>query len=141
MKQLRSVLTVAGALVFAGCYHAIINTGATPNGQTIKEEWAHSFVHGLVPPKVIETAQRCPGGVARVETQLSFLNMVATAVTFGIYSPMTIEVQCAGGGRDQDEDLAIAVRRDATTQEKRAAVTRAVTAAQAAGQALYIQFE
>jgi hypothetical protein len=43
----------------------------------------------------VETAARCPDGVARVETQLSFLNMLANVVTFGIYSPMTITVQCA----------------------------------------------
>jgi hypothetical protein len=78
-----------------GCYRATVDTGLTPSGQTIEQPWAHSFVAGLVPPATVETAARCPDGVARVETQLSFLNMLANVVTFGIYSPMTITVQCA----------------------------------------------
>lgn len=84
----------------AGCYHATVDTGRPPGGQTIEKPWAHSFIAGLVPPSAVETASRCPNGVARVDTQLSFLNMLANLVTLGIYSPMTITVQCAGGGSD-----------------------------------------
>ena len=31
-------------------------------------------VFGLAPPSTVETMERCPNGVARVETQLSFLD-------------------------------------------------------------------
>jgi hypothetical protein len=34
--------------------------------------------------------------VAKVETQLSFLNQVVSFITIGIYTPMTIKVTCAG---------------------------------------------
>jgi hypothetical protein len=98
----RSSTALAGVLLLGvtltGCYRATVDTGRNPSGQVIQNQWAHSFIAGLVPPSTVETAGRCPAGVARVETQLSFLNMVANAVTFGIYSPMTITVQCAAPG-------------------------------------------
>ncbi len=79
----------------AGCYHATVDTGAPPSPRTIDVGWAHGFLGGLVPPGKVETASRCPNGVARVETKLSFLNMVAQGLTGGLYSPMNIKVTCA----------------------------------------------
>lgn len=81
--------------VLAGCYHATVDTGAAPSFRTIDLDWAHSFLGGLVPPGTVEAASKCPNGVARVETKLSFLNMVATGLTGGLYSPMNIKVTCA----------------------------------------------
>jgi hypothetical protein len=94
----RSVLLLA--LLFTGaCYHTTIETGAAPSTQVIEKEWAASWIGGLVPPDPVETAAKCPNGVARVETQHSFLNMVANILTFGIYTPMTITVTCGTGRR------------------------------------------
>jgi hypothetical protein len=88
------------ALLFGGaCYHTTIETGAAPSTQVIEKEWAASWIGGLVPPDPVETAGKCPNGVARVETQHSFLNMVANVLTFGIYTPMTITVTCGTGRR------------------------------------------
>src|SRR5690606_8115703 len=89
---LLAIALVAGS---AGCYHAVIETGRPASAEKIDKPWAHSFIAGLVPPDVIETAERCPNGVSRVETRHSFLNMVAAAVTWSIYSPMHITVTCA----------------------------------------------
>ena len=87
-------------LVFAtaGCYHVTVDTGRTPSGETIRVPWAHSFVAGLVPPDTVETATRCPDGVARVETKHSFMNMLVGAITASIYTPVTVEVACASSG-------------------------------------------
>lgn len=98
MTRIRTVALILAATVAAGCYHAIVDTGRAPSGQTIERPWANSFIGGLVPPPVVETASRCPNGVARVETQHSFLNSLVGALTMGIYTPMTITVQCAAGG-------------------------------------------
>lgn len=100
---LLAVALVAGS---TGCYHAIVETGRPASEQKIEKPWAHSFIAGLVPPDVIETAERCPNGVSRVETRHSFLNMVAAIVTWNIYSPMHITVTCASsaassGGADE----------------------------------------
>ncbi|NIS35132.1 MAG: hypothetical protein GWN79_22110, partial [Actinobacteria bacterium] len=98
MLSIRIASLTLVAVGLAGCYHATIDTGLRPSGETVSEEWAHGFVAGLVPPSTVETASRCPNGVAQVETQLSFLNQLASFLTFGIYTPMTIEVQCAEAG-------------------------------------------
>jgi hypothetical protein len=95
---MRFVLVAILSLFLVGCYHATIDTGVQPSGQTIENKWAHGFLYGLVPPSTVETAAECSGGVARVETQMSFLNQIAYMITFGIYSPMTITVACAGSG-------------------------------------------
>jgi len=91
----RSVVLVIGAVLLAGCYHATIETGLTPSTQTIEKPWAHGFIYGLIPPSTVETKAQCAKGVAKVETQMSFLNMLASAITFSLYTPMDIKVTCA----------------------------------------------
>ncbi len=104
MKRLSALLAVA--LLGTGCYHATITTGKPMGSETIEVPWAHGFVAGLVPPATVETASRCPNGVAQVETVHSFLNMLATFITFNLYTPMSIKVTCAaGGGTGEDMDL------------------------------------
>jgi hypothetical protein len=82
-------------LTLSACYHATIETGLTPSTQTIEDKWADSWIAGLVPPATVETMERCPAGVARVETQQGFLNQVVGFFTLGIYTPMEIVVTCA----------------------------------------------
>lgn len=87
------------ALAVTGCYSAKITTDKEPSGQVIEEPWATGFVAGLAMPGAkIDAAQECPNGVAMVETEVGFLNQVAAAFTFNIYSPMTVKVTCAAGG-------------------------------------------
>ena len=102
MTRVRTVVLVLAATIAAGCYHVTVDTGRRPSGQTIEQPWANSFVYGLVPPKTVETASQCPDGVARVESQISFLNGLVSVLTFSIYTPMTITVQCAAGGSPDD---------------------------------------
>jgi hypothetical protein len=52
---------------------------------------------GLVPPSPVETAQKCPNGVAKIDTQLSFANQLVSFLTLSIYTPMDIKVTCAQG--------------------------------------------
>ena len=103
----RPVVAASIAASLLGCYHATIETGAPAANQIYEERWATGWLIGLVPPKTIAASQKCPGGVAKVETKLSFLNQVAAAVTLGIYTPMHIVVTCAAGAKThtQDPDL------------------------------------
>lgn len=98
MRSSRFFAAAVAALVSSGCYHAVIETGRPSSGETIHQPWAMSFAWGLVPPPVVETAAKCPNGVARVETQWSFLNGLVNAVTAGIVTPMDILVSCASRG-------------------------------------------
>jgi hypothetical protein len=126
-RLVKVVLAAALVLPAAGCYHAIVDTGRPSSGQMIENNWAHSFLWGLVPPETVETATQCPNGVARVETIHSFLNQLASAVTWGIYSPMTIRVSCASGDDDDAEDVeALLVPATATDVQRNDAMNRAV---------------
>ena len=97
MRTLRAAAVVA-AFALTGCYHAVITTGRPESTDVISIKWANSFIFGLVPPPIVDAAARCTNGVAKVETQHSFLNGIAAIVTFQIYTPMQIDVTCASRG-------------------------------------------
>jgi hypothetical protein len=92
-------LVVFASVLLPACYHATIETGATPSTVTVEKTFASSWIGGLVPPSTIEVASKCTTGVAKVETQLSFVNMLVGFLTGGIYTPMDIRVTCAQGGK------------------------------------------
>jgi hypothetical protein len=129
---MRKILVAAALVASTGCYHVTVDTGRTPNGQVIENNWANSFVYGLVPPATVETASKCPSGVAKVETQQSFLNGLVSGLTFGLYTPWTIKVQCAGSGRTGDATII----RDADVA---AGIAKAADVAVATSEAVYVQ--
>jgi hypothetical protein len=124
----------------AGCYRATVDTGLSPSGETVRVDWAHSFVGGLVPPATVQTAQQCPAGVARVETQHSFLNMLAAGLTFGIYTPMTIIVQCATAAEENDATTLV-VPASASLATAVSVFNQAVARAAGEDRAVLVQFE
>jgi hypothetical protein len=94
-----------------------------------------------VPPKIVETAERCPDGVAKVETRLSFLNQVVAILTLGIYTPMSIKVTCASrSARPQDADggSEVLIPVGASLDEKREALEEAVALSAAKGGAVFV---
>jgi len=95
MKLRAAALIIAFSVILGGCYHATITTGLTPSQTTIEKPWATSFVYGIVPPAPIDAASTCPNGVAKVDTQISFLNGLVGALTLSIFTPMDIRVVCA----------------------------------------------
>jgi Bor protein len=91
-RRLASIMLLTAS---AACYHATVETGAAPSTVKIRRPWAASWIYGLVPPKPTLTSERCPAGVAKVETRHSFFNQVVGALTGGIFTPMQIVVTCA----------------------------------------------
>lgn len=96
---MRRYLTAAAALILlgTGCYHVTVVTGAPAAPTTIDKQWQNSFVYGLVPPPAIDTKGTCTQGVAKVETERSFLNGLVGAITYSIYTPIHAKVTCASG--------------------------------------------
>lgn len=90
-----TLTTLFFALFLSGCYHAQVTTGLEPSTQVYEDTFANGWVYGLVPPSTVHAQEQCSSGVARVETRLSFLNMLVGNLTFGIYTPMHIKVTCA----------------------------------------------
>ncbi len=134
---------LATVVVLSGCYHATIETGLPPGNQTLEKPWASSWIYGLVPPQTVETASRCPNGVARVETQQSFVNGLVGLLTLGIYTPMTIMVTCAGSDTDMDEAerSQLMIKEGANLEEKQRAIRDAAELSAKEGQPVLIKFE
>jgi hypothetical protein len=88
-------LCAVSLIALSACYHATVETGATPSTVVIDKAFASAWIYGLVPPSTVSTEAKCHNGVAKVETQHSFLNQVVGFLTLGIYTPMQIKVTCA----------------------------------------------
>ncbi len=143
MSFFRGLSLLAVVLVASGCYHARIETGLTPSAQVFEQAFASGWVYGLIPPKTVEAGQECPNGVAVVETELSFVNQLVSAITLGIYTPMHIKVTCATGGTSSLPAPAksVDVAHGASTQEISRAFMHAADLAVASEQAVLVQFE
>ena len=133
--RIRRAAAVVAAFALTGCYHAVIQTGRPESTDVISIKWANSFIFGLVPPPIVETASRCTNGVAKVETQHSFLNGLAAAVTFGIYTPIQIDVTCAARGTASADVIKVEPGR---TVEQ--ALTEAVRVSAEKDAPVYVQF-
>ena len=105
-------------IAITGCYTATIETGRPASNIKIEQNWALCFVYGLVPPKTVETAAKCPHGVAKVMTQISFLNGLVGRLTFGMFTPMTIQVTCARPSETSlvDPEDALEISKDASSE-------------------------
>ena len=145
MKRNTMVCSMLLLIVLLGinaCYHATIETGLPASTQVIEESFAASWVDGLVPPSTVATAAKCPNGVAKVETQLSFVNQLVGAITFGIYTPMEIKVTCAAKSTAsllwQQPDIVLQV--GATEQEIAEAFMKAADIAVANDRPVFVEY-
>jgi hypothetical protein len=94
-----------------------------------------------VPPDIVSTAEKCPDGVAKVETQHTFVNQLVGILTFGIYTPMQIRVTCAArGSASSDATSALVVAKGTDAAAKQQALTRAISHAAASKNAVYLKF-
>jgi hypothetical protein len=89
------VLAVFLIPLLTSCYSTRVSTPKEPNGKKIEKKFATGFLFGLATPGANIHAERCDFGAARVQSKYSFLNMVASNLTFGLYTPMSVEVWCA----------------------------------------------
>ena len=134
-------LCAASLVAMAGCYHATVETGATPSTQVINKSFASAWIYGLVPPSTVSTAERCPNGVAKIETQLSFVNQVVSFLTLGIYTPMQITVTCAArGSASADPASHHVVARGTSLRARQEAFHQAVAEAATTKKLVYLEF-
>ncbi len=137
------VLAFLGLFLLAGCYHATIETGLAPGAKTV-QMWKHSWIYGLAPPSVVEAQSECENGVAKVETQQSFANGLVGALTFGIYTPLTVTVTCAAkdlSAVDEGEEAVVSLPYGSDYAQIMDAFDRASDKAVANQQPTYVQFK
>ena len=80
--------------------------------------------------------------MAKVETQLSFVNGLVGLITLGIYTPMNIKVTCAAGGSAMlpSHGPDIVLDDGATEEEILQAFSRAADIAVAANRPAFIKY-
>jgi hypothetical protein len=143
MKSLRVLFLIACALAMTGCYAARIDTGLTAGTKVIEKKWASCWIYGLVPPTAINAATECPKGVARVETQHSFLNQLVGGITFGIYTPIQIVVTCAeeshAGVVTPEPEIQVAY--NASPEDVQEAFNKAAKEAVETGRPVYVRMK
>jgi hypothetical protein len=95
-----------------------------------------------VSPPTVEVASRCRNGIAQVHTYHSFLNLLFGGLTFGIFTPITINVTCAQAGGDDEASGASEVRIDAGASmgEKVLRFQDAVDLSAETGKAVIVRF-
>ncbi len=131
---------VAASTALGACYHATIETGLAPSNQVLEQSFASSWIFGLVPPKTVQTSSRCPAGVAKVETQHTFVNQLVGFLTLGIYTPMHIRVTCAQAGA-ATTGAVLTIPANAVGDEVRAAFAGAAQLAAADRSLVLVRFE
>jgi hypothetical protein len=97
--QIGPILTSAVFLLTgAACYkHTYIVGAGAPDGPLMHDEWRHHWLWGLISPdKELALRDVCASGDATIETEMTFLNGLVSALTGGIYSPTTVKVRCVG---------------------------------------------
>ncbi len=139
MLRISRVVAITLLLSSAACFHAIITTGAPESSIVVEKPWAASFIAGIVPPNPLDVSKECKNGVAKVETQHSFLNGLVAFLTLDIFTPMDIKVTCAGSGGHADAP-SIKVPDNATSSERQGAISKAADLARTAGAPVYVKF-
>lgn len=129
-------MVLIASVLLPACYHATVETGATPSTVTVEKTFASSWIDGLVPPSTVDVASKCASGVAKVQTQLSFVNLLVGVITFGIYTPMDIRVTCAQGSKA----VGFAVPAGAGPDRQAAILTAAAERSAEVGAPVYVGF-
>ncbi|MEX2410803.1 MAG: hypothetical protein WD607_05420 [Candidatus Paceibacterota bacterium] len=138
-----TLITLLTILFISGCYHAQVTTGLEPSAQVYDKPFATSWIYGLVPPSVVRAQDECNNGVARVETRLSFVNMLVGQLTLGIFTPMHIRVTCAASSADipAEESNTITVNRSDSEQIIQQAFKTAADQTVTSKKPVYIAFK
>ena len=141
MSRAMNLVAATLLVTLPACYHATIETGLPPSPKVIEKNFASGWIYGLVPPSPVKAMSECPSGVSRVETQLSFVNQLVNILTLGIYTPMSIKVTCASGGRSAAPGTPeIKVGDGATSEEVIDAFRRAADLAVESHGPVYVRF-
>ncbi|GMV09479.1 MAG: hypothetical protein AMXMBFR55_12130 [Gemmatimonadota bacterium] len=143
LRRIARAAMVLAILPATACYHQVVETGKAASPTVIDKPWQMGFVYGLVPPPALNTASQCPGGVAKVETQHSFLNGLVASLTFGLITPMQVTITCAATGSAATGSAstgAAKVNAGSTQDEQAAAVNQAARLSSESGQPVLVQF-
>jgi hypothetical protein len=81
----------------AGCFKVTYQNPMLPNNGVVVEGTSKFFILGLLGDERVPAYQVCPTGVSRIQTGLSFTDLLLHVVTIGIYTPRSYTIECGGG--------------------------------------------
>ena len=82
------------ALLTSGCAHFRIAPEGTPPSTPPQSRRVHALVWGALEPRT--TPDNCNGnGLSAVTVKITTVDAIATVVTLGFWTPVTIEWTCA----------------------------------------------
>ncbi len=97
MSSFLRVSAVATVLALSGCYHVEVTKLGAGGPGVEQSAKVHTLIGGLVALNKIDASSMCGDkGVWAVETQHGFIDMVISALTMGIYAPVSVQVTCKG---------------------------------------------
>lgn len=140
-RKLSSCVAAVALLYSTACYHAVVETGRAAGTTVVSKPWVATWVFGLVPAQEIDVAAQCPNGIARVETQQSFVNGLVAVITFGIFTPQTATITCAASRTGMlPSGLPVVVARDSSSAARVDAAEAAATQAARTHGAVLVRF-
>jgi hypothetical protein len=126
MKAKASIALALGLVVLPGCFHQVVQTGRNPGTTVVQKPWTATWLWGLVPATPIDVTQNCPGGIATVETKMTFWNGLVGGLTLGIFTPRDVTVTCASGTARASGMKEFIVARDASDRQKADVLAEAI---------------
>jgi hypothetical protein len=97
MKTAMLLLSLALATSACASHHIHYKNPTVATSGDTKSAKQSFFLWGLVGGSEVDLQQLCPNGVAGIDSRSSGVDAIMTALTGGIYSPMSVDVHCAGG--------------------------------------------
>lgn len=93
--KLFTAALLASALFVSACSQQTFNINGG-GGKAVKNEMHSFFVAGVGQTQTVNAAAICRGAdnVVRVEAQQTFINILITQLTIGIYAPRQYRVYC-----------------------------------------------
>ena len=112
---MRRALALIALGALCGCYSIRYHTRAEPQADPSYSAWHHDVILGMVEASpAVNVSTICPGGVARVDSEVSVGNRLANLVTlWGFWYPSTVKVTCARAGAGDGKAAAPAGRESA----------------------------
>jgi hypothetical protein len=81
-------------LITSGCAHFRIAPEGSPPATAPQSRRVHALAWGALEPRM--TPLNCHGnGMSAVTVEVTFIDAVATVITLGFWTPVTIEWTCA----------------------------------------------
>ncbi len=115
MRRLSILVALTSLLGAAGCYATTIRSGRPINPQPVMQKdgatvivydgkWHHGFILGLVEVGGnYDLDGICPNGWAEIHTESSFVNLVVSVVTAGVYTPQSVTIRCSTAPKPQPQ--------------------------------------